>query len=246
MSVSMVTPIRAETFERLQFDAGILFRNLDYSTAKDAESLAALVANAVSTNADTLMGATRGGVNPQTNFTFWEAEADGKRMSFVGSKRLDNAEAKISGTLIEFTPQNVKDAVGLADVSTADKVTTVQPRFDIKPGDYIEHIIWIANIGSDGLYLVDLKNALSVSGLSTQSTDKNTGTLPFEFTGHADNVISTELPIKYLFFASSAAKAMSAPVGDSVDIAQEPVPLSAEGADDDALDINTTAKTSKK
>lgn len=213
MSVPMMTPIRAETFESLQFDAGIMFRNLDYSAAKDAESLAEIVAQAVKQNADTLMGATRGGVNPQTNFTFWEAEADGKRMPFVGSKRLDNAEAKISGTLIEFTAQNVKDALGLADVRDEENVTTVQPRFDIKPDDYIGHIIWIANIGSDGLYLVDLKNALSVNGLSTQSTDKNTGTLPFEFTGHADSVSSTELPIKYLFFASNKTKAMNAPDG---------------------------------
>lgn len=201
--MNMVTPVRGETFEKLVFNAGILLKDLDYSSATDAASLMELIKTAKETGKG-LLGATKGGVNPQTNYTFWEPEVDGKRMSFKGAKQLDNAECKISGTLVEFTPDNVKDVLALADKTGTGVKITVQPRFDIQEGDYIDHLIWVGNLGSDGLYLIDLKNALCTTGLSTQTTDKDIGTLPFEFVGHADSVSSTELPIKYLFFGKAA------------------------------------------
>lgn len=194
-----MTPIREETFRNLVFDAGILLKNFDYSSATDAESLAALVKTAKDSGAG-LLGATKGGVNPQTNFEFWSPELDGKRMAFKGEKRLSNADCMISGTLVEMTPGNVRDVLALADQSGEGSVVTVQPRFSIKDGDYLDSVVWIGNLGSDGLYLVELKNALCTKGLSTQTTDKDVGTLPFEFHGHADSVSSTELPIKYVFF----------------------------------------------
>lgn len=197
--MDMMTPIRAETFENLVFDAGILFKDLDYSSATDAETLAGLIKTAKDSGTG-LLGATKGGINPQVTFEFWEPELDGKRMPFKGEKRLSSADCVVSGTLVEMTPDNVKDVLGLADKSGSGKMITVQPRFSIQKGDYINHLIWVGNLGSDGLYLVDLKNALCTTGLSTQTTDKDVGTLPFEFHGHADNVSDTELPIKYLFF----------------------------------------------
>lgn len=199
--MDMVTPIRAETFENLVFDAGMLFKNLDYSTATDAASLMALIkTEKAKTSGSALLGATKGGINPQTNFEFWSPELDGKRMPFKGEKRLSSADCVVSGTLVEMTPDNVKDVLGLADKTGSGAKITVQPRFSIKEGDYIEHLVWVGNLGSDGLYLIDLKNALCTTGLSTQTTDKDVGTLPFEFHGHADDVSSTDLPISYLFF----------------------------------------------
>lgn len=199
--MDMVTPIRAETFENLVFDAGMLFKNLDYSTATDAASLMALIkTEKEKASGSALLGATKGGINPQTNFEFWSPELDGKRMPFKGEKRLSSADCVVSGTLVEMTPDNVKDVLGLADKTGSGAKITVQPRFSIKEGDYIEHLVWVGNLGSDGLYLIDLKNALCTTGLSTQTTDKDVGTLPFEFHGHADDVSSTDLPISYLFF----------------------------------------------
>lgn len=203
--MDMVTPIRAETFENLVFDAGMLFKNLDYSTATDAASLMQII-KTEKESGTTLLGATKGGINPQTTFEFWAPELDGKRMPFKGEKRLSSADCVVSGTLVEMTPDNVKDVLGLADKSGEGTKITVQPRFSIHEGDYIDHLIWVGNLGSDGLYLVDLKNALCTTGLSTQTTDKDVGTLPFEFHGHADSVSSTELPITYLFFKASVGE----------------------------------------
>lgn len=203
--MDMVTPVRAETFENLVFDAGMLFKNLDYSSATDASTLMTLIkTEKEKTSGSALLGATKGGINPQTNFEFWSPELDGKRMPFKGEKRLSSADCVVSGTLVEMTPDNVKDVLGLADKTGSGTKITVQPRFSIKEGDYIEHLVWVGNLGSDGLYLIDLKNALCTTGLSTQTTDKDVGTLPFEFHGHADDVSSTDLPITYLFFKAGA------------------------------------------
>lgn len=203
--MEMMTPIRAETFQNLVFDAGILLKNFDYSSATDAESLAALI-KAAKESGTGLLGATKGGVNPQSNFEFWEPELDGKRMSFKGAKRMSNADCMISGTLVEMTPDNVKDVLALADLTTtSNSVTKVQPRFSISVGDYLDSVVWVGNLGSDGLFLVELRNALCTTGLSSQTTDKDVGTLPFEFHGHADDVSSTELPITYMFYKASAA-----------------------------------------
>lgn len=199
----MVTPIRAETFKQLGFNAGILLKNFDYSSATDAGTLATAIATAI-TAGTALLGGTKGGVNIATNTTFWKPEIDGMRMDFKGEQQMDNAECKMSGTLVELTAENFKDVLALADITTATNITTIQPRFSIKNEDYIDHIVWVGDHGSDGLFLVDLKNALNTSGLNMQTADKDIATLPFEFTGHADSVSSTELPITIKLFAAAA------------------------------------------
>lgn len=201
--IGMITPIRAESFEQMIFDAGMMLKNFNYASATDAATLAQLIETAKE-EGTSLMGATKGGVNIQGVPSFWNVEADGMRMPFVGSKRPDTAEAKITGTLVEYTPDNVKDVLGVADKTGEGAKITVQPRFSIKQGDYIPSLVWVGNHGSDGIVLVELKNALCTTGLNTQTTDKDVGTLPFEFVGHADDVSSTELPIKILFFGVAA------------------------------------------
>ena len=200
----MVTPIRADTFKQLGFNAGILLKNFDYSSATDSASLATLIASAIS-DGTSLLGGTKGGVNIATNTTFWKPEIDGMRMDFKGEQQMDNAECKMSGTLVELTASNFKDVLALADNTTSGNITTIQPRFSITDDDYIDHIIWVGDHGSDGLYLVDLKNALNTSGLNMQTTDKDIATLPFEFTGHADSVSSTTLPSTIKLFSKAAA-----------------------------------------
>ena len=87
----MVTPIRADTFKQLGFNAGILLKNFDYSSATDSASLATLIASAI-TAGTSLLGGTKGGVNIATNTTFWKPEIDGMRMDFKGEQQMDNAE----------------------------------------------------------------------------------------------------------------------------------------------------------
>lgn len=206
MSVKLISAVTAETINNLSPDAGILLKNFDYSSATDAASLMALII-AEETQKNSWLGATKGGVNVQENRSYWSPDHDGNRMPYRGGKFFESAEPKITGTMVEIRPENVKLASGAADITTNGNIITVQPHASIQDGDYLDNVVWVANRGSDGLYLVELKNALCVSGINSQSTDKDILTLPFEFTGHADSVVySDDLPIVYKFFASSATE----------------------------------------
>ena len=127
-------------------------------------------------------------------------------MAYKGEKQFSEAAPKITGSLVEYTPENVKAVSGIATVSPNGNIITVQPRASISEGDYMTNVVWITNHGTNGLYLVDLKNALCTSGMNSQHNDKDIGTMPFEFSGHADNVeYKDELPISYLFFGAAEA-----------------------------------------
>lgn len=205
MSFEMITAVTAETINNLSPDTGVLLKNFDLSSATDAESLMALI-RSEDTLANCWLGATKGGIAVGENRSYWSPTFDGKRMPYVGDKHVDMAEPKISGSFVEIRPENVKLSSGAANVSTDGSVTTVQPHMSIKKGDYLDKVTWITAVGTDGLYVVEMKNALSVTGLSMQSTDKDIATLPFEFVGHQDSVVfDNNLPIKYLFYRSSGA-----------------------------------------
>lgn len=204
--MKMISAVTAETINNLSPDAGILLKNFDYSTATDASTLMDLVV-AEDAQKNNWLGATKGGVNVQENRAFWSPEFDGKRMPFKGDKFFESAEPKITGTMVEIRPENVKIASGAALITTEGNVTTIKPQASIQAGDYLDNVVWITNHGENGLYLVELKNALCVSGINSQSTDKDILTIPFEFTGHADSVVySDDLPIVYKFYASSVTE----------------------------------------
>lgn len=204
--MKLISSVTAETINNLCPDAGILLKNFDYSAATDALTLMDLVL-AEETQKNCWLGATKGGINVQENRSFWTPEFDGKRMPYKGDKYFESAEPKITGTMVEYRPDNVKIASGAALITTEGNITTIQPKASIQAGDYLDNVVWITNHGNKGLYLAELKNALCVSGINSQSTDKDILTLPFEFTGHADSVVySDDLPAVYKFFASSATE----------------------------------------
>lgn len=199
----MLSPITAETFKNLQFDAGILLYNFDYLSATDAASLAQLVKSEAVQKASWL-GATKGGVNIQTNRTTWKPEFDySGRIPFKGSRRFAGAEPKMTGTLVEMKPHNAKIISGAAKMTENGKITTVQPLANIPVDAYLDNVVWIGCVGEEGYCLVDMQNVICPTGVNFQTADKNIGTLPFEFVAHQDSPTYTdELPLKYLFFAA--------------------------------------------
>lgn len=200
----MISAITAETFKTLVFDAGVLLYNFDYESATDASSLAALI-KGENAQKNSWLGATKGGINVQEGRQYWKAEMDGLRMPFKGDKRFANAEPKMTGTLVEMRPQNVKIVSGSATITGENtNVVTVQPTAEIDEGAYLDNVVFVAANGPDGYYMVEMKNVLCISGINFQTTDKNIGTLPFEFAAHQDSpVFTNELPVKYLFFANA-------------------------------------------
>lgn len=207
----MLSPITAETFKNLVFDAGMLLTNFDFSSATDAETLFALVQSETA-QANSWLGATKGGVNIQENRSTWSPEFDySGRIPFKGSRRFAGAEPKMTGTLVEFTPKNVKITSGSAvHTGKGTNIEKVQPIADIPADAYMSNVVFIGDLGTDGLYLAEMKNVICTSGINGQTADKDTGTLPFEFSAHSDSpVFTNELPISYYFFHSSGTDANS-------------------------------------
>lgn len=196
----MVTGLTIETFQRLQLNAGIFLKNFDWTQYKTVEELAAAIEEAA-VNPENRMGATRGGgsfvATPETR----NIEADGKRYEFVGSTVYDSWNIRMTGSLLETTPGNVRDVLSTADIdSEKDGVTVLKLRTQPKSEDYM-HLTWIGDT-SKGFVLIDLKNALNTVGMNFTFADKGEGTLPFEFRAHQDKVTDyDEAPVKIVFIA---------------------------------------------
>lgn len=208
MSLPMITPVTANTINNLNPDAGILLRDVDISSASDAATLMTLI-----TSEDAQkkwIGATKGGVNVQENRASWVPEFDGSgRIPYKGERRFSGSAPKITGSLVEFSPATVKLVSGAAKrTGEGTAKEGVQPLADYRDEDYIDKLFYITNNGPDGLYVVELDNALCISGMNSQTTDKNIGTMPFEFAAHSKSPVFTqELPMRYWFYGVDEAAA---------------------------------------
>lgn len=194
----MVTGLTVETFKRLQLNAGIFLKNFDWTQYTTIETLAEAI-EAAATNTENRLGATRGGgsfvATPETR----NIEADGKRYEFIGSTVYDSWEIRMTGTLLETTPGNVRDVLSTADMKEQSAgVTVLTLRTQPKEEDYMR-LTWIGDT-SEGFVLIDLKNALNTAGMNFTFADKGEGTLPFDFRAHQDKVTDyDEAPVQIVF-----------------------------------------------
>lgn len=213
----MITGLRPATFENLQTNAGAFLKNFDWRQHKTYDAMLEAIIAALDVPEKTI-GATIGGGSFQCTPTLRNIEADGMRYQFVGSTVNDMWTVKMTGTMKEITPQNFKDALISADMTTSDGglITNIKVRTDIKPGDYIPSLCWVGDT-SRGFVLIDLENALNLTGANFTFTDKGEGSLPFEFQAHAKDLASMEYaPVEIVFFneAPEAAVASEEPKGD--------------------------------
>lgn len=187
----MLTGIHNETFNNLQLNSGAFVRDFDYTQYASAEALKTAFA-ALLESGEGLLGMTRGGGTFQCTPTLRNIEGDGLRSPFVGGTVNDGWTVKLTGTLLEITPENFAAAMMCADKpETTGNATTIKLRTAIKREDYIPKICWIGDT-SKGYMLIELQNALNVTGANFTFTDKGEGTLPFEFQAHQANATSQD------------------------------------------------------
>lgn len=185
----MTTGLSPLTYRRLQLGAGAFFTDLDYASCADAVALRAALAEAIKDGRKTL-GATRGGGTFECVPAVREIEADGKRYGFVGGTVFDGWTVRMTGTLLEITPEHLATVIAAADITGDAARRTIRARTDLLPRDYIKRLVWAGDT-SEGLLLIALKNALNTAGAAFTFTDKGEGTLPFEFRAHQDGVEET-------------------------------------------------------
>lgn len=195
----MITGLRPATFQNLQLNAGVFLSGFDWSSITDAAALEEAVLTALESDQGVL-GATRGGGTFQCTPSTRTIEADGMRYPFKGSTVNDMWTIKLTTTLLEPNAENFKRALMCADVATEGNVTTLTVRTAIEDSDYIPKICWIGDT-SEGFVLIELDNALNLTGANFTFTDKGEGTLPVEFQAHqADLTSQDEAPFRIVFF----------------------------------------------
>lgn len=195
----MLTGLRPETFENLQLNAGVFLKNFNHSGITDVDALQDAVLDALEAGTD-ILGATIGGGTFQATPETRSIEVDGMRYQFKGSTIVDSWNIRLTGTMKEITPENFKDALISADITTVDNKKTVRVRTNIKDEDYIPTLCWVGDT-SKGAVLIELSNALNTTGANFTFTDKGEGTLPFEFVAHQASLADSEYaPFQIVFF----------------------------------------------
>ena len=202
---NVTTPLRKETYKHLQLNAGVTLANFDISSYATADALKTALAAAIQDETK-LLGATRGGGTCTITREIRQVEADGVRSRFKGSEIVDSADAYLSETLIEVTPEHLKAVLGNVDINDdvpGHVVMTMRTAFDDE--DYLDSLVWVGDT-SEGFVAIELLNALNTADFTFTFADKNEGTVNAEFHAHQEDVDDNEtLPIKFHFFEPSGS-----------------------------------------
>ena len=196
----LTSPIRSETFQNLQLNAGIFIKDFDYASIADATALKTAIASAITAGTN-ILGATRGGGTFTATREIRTPEVDGMRYGFVGSDFVDSADAYLSTTLIEVTAKSIAACLGNATSSTSGKKTTIKMHTAIEGTDYMTNLCWVGDIADGRLVLICLFNALNTADFSLTFTDKGEGTLAAEFHARQANVNDYDYaPFEIVYF----------------------------------------------
>lgn len=196
------TQVAADTFSKLQLNAGVLLTEFDPATAALDKSK--------------IFGATGGGVNftAAAEYVDFGEDIDNVPRNTKELKKLDNVTATMSGTFKAADTALAKTLIGAADVdASTGKVT---PRVDLLDDDFID-VWWVgdySDVNTDGgsgsaqaagFLAIHLINALSTGGFQIQSNNKSKGDFSFEFTGHYSMADITVVPYELYIKAGTPA-----------------------------------------
>ena len=187
------TQVRADAFQTLQMNAGIMVDSFNPATGE--------IGN--------ILGATTGGFAFASNPTYndFGEDVDNVPPNTWQLKHLQYFDPQVSGTFLTVTAVRAKGLIGAADVSSED-ATRVIPRNILKEEDFED--VWVIGDYSDvnedstegnaGFIAIHLMNALNTGGFQIKTADKAKGQFAFEFTGHysmsAQDTVPYELYVR--------------------------------------------------
>lgn len=187
----ILSAFRADTAQNMQLDAGIFVANLTDPATFDGT----IPEDAIN------LGATTG----DNSFTYTPEyrnileDVNGAKGLYKGAQVIDTITAEMTGSMKEVTAQNIKIALGAADIteaSSSDKFDKINPRLNVKDEDYLKNLCWIGSINNEGeLIIIEMKNVLNTSGFTFTATDKGSGSVEFTFVPHFDLSNPTEIPV---------------------------------------------------
>lgn len=179
------TVIPQDTFDQMQFDAGVLLKSFDPSAPAVADGA--------------IITATTGGINATCVPTFSDMgeDVDNCPPNMKELKHLDGWECKMSFTALGTSPEAIKFALGCADID-AQNASKIVPRRDLEQTDFSD-VWWVGDRADGGLVAIQLLNALSTGGFSLQTTKSGKGQISCELTGHVS--MSTQNVVPMVFYS---------------------------------------------
>lgn len=175
------TQIPESTFKEMQTNAGVLLKNFDPSGNTEIK------------NTD-IICATTGGITASCIPTYSDmgADVDNCPNNMKELKNLDSWETKLGFTSLGTSPENIRLALGAADV-TGSKIV---PRRTLKQTDF-KDLWWVGDRADGGHVAICLKNALSTSGFSLKTAKNGKGQITVELMGHVSIEDQDTMPMEF-------------------------------------------------
>lgn len=161
--------VSQDVFKSFQTDAGVLLKNFNPENPELVD--------------EDIICATTGGINPACVPEYRDNGADVDNVP-AGMKELMELvrwATSLGFTALNVTPDTIRLALGAADISAENGAIT--PRMELKDTDFAD-VWWVGDRSDGGLVAICLKNALSTSGLSLQTTKDGKGQLAVTLAGH--------------------------------------------------------------
>lgn len=181
----------ADTAQNLLLDAGAFFKNFVVGTDTFDSAV----------TAGKLLGATQGGGTFSAVPTVRNILIDGVKGNAKGLQQIDEWVVTLMANIKEVTQDSIVNALGAATVVNGPigykKITANNY---IQLTDYIDNVVWVGKLSkTDTPVIIDVKNAISLGGITLNMADKNEGLIPTTFTGHyaADNLDTPPFEIYY-------------------------------------------------
>jgi hypothetical protein len=176
------TVIPEDTFQALQLDAGVLLKTFDPAQPSITDA--------------NIICATTGGINPTCvpSYSDLGEDVDNCPINMKELKHLDSWECKMAFTSLGTSVELIRMSLGAADVTAESGM--IVPRKDLKQTDFSD-IWWVGDKANGGFVACQLKNALSTSGFSLQTTKNGKGQIAVELTGHVSINEQSVMPMVF-------------------------------------------------
>ena len=163
------TGITTDTSKRYMFDAGVIYKNYNFTTG-----------------VGTLLGATSGGVTFTIERDVKEFGVDTLLGKTKGYRRIISENASITAQLFEWTSENVKMSLPGTDSVVDGDYNKITCSRDIEDSDYIDNIVMVVKMPDNKIARFGLFNALCDEGLEIATTDEEESVPSVTFSAHYD------------------------------------------------------------
>lgn len=180
--MGMFTKIPQSTFDELQTDAGVLLKNFDPTNPEVTD--------------ENIICATTGGINPTCVPTYSDMgeDVDNAPVGMMELMHLDGWNTSLGFTALSTTAETIRLALGAADIDAeSGKIT---PRRNLKDTDFAD-VWWVGDRSDGGMVAICLKNALSTSGFSLQTTKNGKGQIAVTLGGHVSIKEQDVVPMEF-------------------------------------------------